>query len=162
MNTFTPGSPTGSRFAALVDIENTLFRHGALLTPADATTVLGELRRTVAGIPTRVAIGPGLMRRHLADLASFGGGISLVEPAPDAADTALIEAGRAFAAASVTDLVIVSGDHAFATLASVARLHVVSHPGNLSRRLRLAATTITPIATRPCTATATSNWKAAQ
>ncbi|QCC77388.1 hypothetical protein [Nocardioides daphniae] len=43
----------------------------------------------------------------------------------------------------MTDLVVVSGDHAFVELAEVARVHVLAQPGKLSRRLRLAATSVT-------------------
>jgi hypothetical protein len=84
-----------------------------------------------------------VVKACIPELASRGWGLTLVPALPDAADLALIEAGRQMAASGVTDLVIVSGDHAFAALAPVARLHVIARRGCLSRQLRLAATTIT-------------------
>lgn len=132
-----------ARFAGLVDIENALIVQDKLLPVPDRGEVFDALDSHLVGIPVRVASGPRVVKACIPELASRGWGRTLVPALPDAADLALIEAGRQMAASGVTDLVIVSGDHAFATLAPVARLHVIARRGSLSRQLRLAATTIT-------------------
>ena len=75
----------------------------------------------------------------------------------DGADRALLAAVNLFQIAKSHDeLVIMSGDHAFANLASLASkhgvpVHVVGQRGNLSRRLQAAATRVThlPMTTDP-------------
>lgn len=136
-------APPRARFAGLVDIENTLIVQDHLLPAAQQGDVFEVLDSSLAGIPVRAAAGARVVKACMPELASRGWGLTLVTARPDAADRALIEAGRQMAASGVIDLVIVSGDHAFAALASVARLHVIARRGCLSRRLRLAATTIT-------------------
>lgn len=132
-----------TRFAGLVDIENALIARDLLIPLPYRREVFEALDYYLAGIPVRVAAGPRVVKACIPELGSRGWGLTLVTARPDAADRALIEAGRQMAASGVTDLVIVSGDHAFATLAPVARLHVIARRGSLSRQLRLAATTIT-------------------
>lgn len=136
-----PGCP--ARVAGLVDIENVLVVRDRMLPALHWGEVFEALDPYLVGIPVRVACGPWVVNACMPELASRGWGRTLVPGEPDAADLALIEAGRQMAACGVTDLVIVSGDHAFATLAPVARLHVIARRGSLSRQLRLAATTIT-------------------
>jgi len=138
-----PDTTVPTRFAGLVDIENALIVQEQLLPAPDRGEVFDALDSHLVAIPVRVASGPQVLKACLTELASRGWGRTLVPPLPDAADLALIEAGRQMAASGVTDLVIVSGDHAFVALAPVARLHVIARRGSLSRQLRLAATTIT-------------------
>lgn len=137
------------RFAGLVDIENALIGRDRLLPPVRRREVFESLDPYLVGIPVRVASGPWAVRACIPELASRGWGLTLVSTRPDAADRALIGAGLQLAASGVTDLVIVSGDHAFASLASVARLHVIARRECLSRQLRLAATTITYLPAPP-------------
>lgn len=132
-----------ARFAGLVDIENALIVRDLLIPLPHRGEVFEALDSYLVGIPVRVASGPRVVKACMPELASRGWGLTLVAARPDAADRALIEAGRRMAASGVTDLVIVSGDHAFAALAPAARLHVIAHRRCLSRQLRLAATTIT-------------------
>ncbi|MBE7326033.1 hypothetical protein IEQ44_15390 [Nocardioides sp. Y6] len=161
MKSSIPAPSRHTRFAALVDIENVLISDGRLLDQSEASDLVQDLRGCLGPIPTRLATGPKVLGRHTAAVTAFGAGLTLVGTSPDAADAALVEAGRDFVAAGVTDLVIVSGDHAFTELASIARLHVVSHSHHLSRRLQLAASTLTLIpARRPATATAAAFRKA--
>ena len=138
-----PDTAAPARFAGLVDIENALIVQDHLLPTVQQGDVFEVLDSCLAGIPVRAASGPRVMKACIPELASRGWGLTLVAARPDAADQALVEAGRQMAASGVTDLVLVSGDHAFAALASVARLHVIARRGSLSRQLRLAATTIT-------------------
>lgn len=147
----------GVRFAALVDIENAAIVHGVLLPAPVRSELLHGLRGTLAGMPVRVATGASVLKASMTDLPR-GWGLTLVPTEPDAADVALIDAGLLFAGCGVTDLVVVSGDHAFVALAAHARLHVITRPGQLSNALRLAATTVTYLpalqALTPASATA--------
>ena len=130
------------RFAALVDIENTAIVQGRLLQAPQCRDLLNTLHRALTGMPVRVATGTHVLKATMSDLPR-GWGLSLVPTQPDAADLALIEAGLQLAGCGVTDLVVVSGDHAFVALAAHSRLHVITRPGQLSNALRLAATTVT-------------------
>jgi hypothetical protein len=142
MYSSTLASPSQHRTAALIDVENLLIHDADVMGHTDAARVLNEVRRLTSGMPTRTATGPLVLRTHTSALAAFGGGLTLVAPVKDGADQVLIEAAHDLAAQGVTDLVIASGDHAFAELASIARLHVISFDSHLSRRLRLAASTV--------------------
>ena len=133
------------RFAGLVDIENMVILRGLLLASPQLRGVFDTLDTHLADMPVRVASGPRVVKACMTELASRGWGLTLVSAGPDAADLALIEAGRHLASCGVTDLVVVSGDHAFAALASVARLHVIAYPEKLSAALRLAAYSITAL-----------------
>jgi hypothetical protein len=130
------------RFAGLVDIEDTLILRDHLLPSPQLRDTFDTLDAHLVDMPVRVASGPRVVKACMTELASRGWGLTLISAEPDAADRALIEAGRHLAACGVTDLVVVSGDHVFATLAGVARLHVIAHPEKLSRALRLAATSV--------------------
>ena len=131
------------RYAAIVDIENEVIDRGHLLPAECRRALFGELDRAVWDMPVRVASGPRVLEACVEELAARAWGVTLVPTEPDAADLALLEAGRHFAHTGATDLVVVSGDHAFASLAAVARLHVVAHRHKLSAALRMAATTVT-------------------
>lgn len=132
-----------SRWAALVDIENIVIMDGCRLSAAPGQFLLEAVEARVLGMPVRAATGENVLRQHLPALASSSWGLTLVRTEPDAADRALLDAADDFAHRGVTDLVVASGDHAFAALASKARLHVIAHRSHLSKRLRLAATTVT-------------------
>jgi hypothetical protein len=136
-------TPRSIRFAALVDLENTVIVSGCLLAAAQRHVLLGSLDTHVAGMQVRVASGRRVMSACTAELAGRGWGRTLVPTEPDAADRALLEAGHHFTSTGVTDIVVVSGDRAFVALADAARLHVFAHRHRLSRALRLAATTVT-------------------
>ena len=142
-----PGRP--ARGAGLVDIENMLVVRDRMLPPLQRGEVFEVLDPYLVGIPVRVACGPWVVKACMPELASRGWGRTVVHGERDAADLALIEAGQSLAACGVTDLVIVSGDHAFAALAPVARLHVIARRGCLSCQLQLAATTITYLPALP-------------
>lgn len=150
MSTNKIGTNLADRFAAIVDIENTVIHRGLRLPCAVGSGLLEVVQDHVLGMQTRVATGEHVLREYMTSLVRLGWGITAVPTEPDAADDALLAAARYFIDRGVTDLVVVSGDHAFVELASRARLHVISHANHLSRQLRLAATTVTylpPIAT---------------
>jgi hypothetical protein len=132
-----------ARFAALVDLENAVIVAGGRIPAEQRRDLFEALDHHLAGMPVRAASGGPVVKACLPELAHRGWGLTLVSPEPDAADHALIEAGLHLTSAGVTDLVVVSGDHAFARLAPAARLHVITHPAQLSTALRLAATTVT-------------------
>lgn len=131
-----------TRTAALVDIENAVIVGGRRLSAAAGSLLLNIIGNYTSGMPVCVATGENVLRAYLPVLAGLPWGLRLVNTEPDAADLALIEAGHDLIGCGVTDLVVISGDHAFAELAPGARLHVVSHAGHLSRQLWLAATTV--------------------
>ncbi len=131
------------RFGAIVDIENTVIRGGHLLPRAIGLPLIEAVRTRAEGIPTRVASGRNVLVEYMPVLAGVGWSFTAVPAVKDAADIALVEAGYDFVDRGVTDLLVVSGDHAFVELAGSARLHVVAHADHLGRRLRLAATTVT-------------------
>jgi hypothetical protein len=133
----------GARIGALIDLDNVLISDGRLLGPIEALPVFAALDAYVDEVPTRMACGRSILRDHMGAVAVRAWGITMVHPTPNAADLALLEAGRELVSAGVTDLVVVSGDHGFASLAGVARLHVISHRHKLSTALQLAATTVT-------------------
>lgn len=133
---------TPTRFAALVDIENTVIVGGTRLPDVQTHELFAVVDSYVAGMPVRAASGKRVLDACTPELAFRGWGLTLVPTEPDAADQALLDAGRHFAQAGVSDLVVVSGDHAFAPLAALVRLHVIAHPRQLSKALRLAATTV--------------------
>ena len=83
-----------------------------------------------------------LAERYMTAYAGRGWRLRFASMAPDAADAELLEAARDYVSHGATDLIVVSGDHAFAELAADARLHVLSYSAQLSHRLRLAATNV--------------------
>lgn len=133
-----------ARFAAVVDIENLLVLDAhAFATRRQAQNIVGQIGDRMAGMPVRVASGRRVATTFMPLLAAQGWGFTLVDTTPDAADEALLSGAREFIAAGVTDLVVASGDHAFAELADGVRLHVISHGDHLSRRLAAVAATVT-------------------
>lgn len=132
-----------TRGYALVDLENQTIWDGRRLPQDAAAAVLAEIDPFVHGMPTRVALAASLLTAYAPLLCARGWGIDTVAVSPDAADLALLTHGRAAIACGVTDLVIVSGDHAFIELAQHARLHVITHRDRLSRALESAATSAT-------------------
>lgn len=131
-----------TRTAALVDIENAVIVGGRRLSAAAWSRLLNTIGSYTSGMPVCVATGESVLRAYLPVLAGLPWGLRLVNTDPDAADLALIESGHALIDSGVTDLVVISGDHAFAELAHGARLHVITHADHLSRQLWLAATTV--------------------
>lgn len=153
---FVNNRRASTRAAALVDIENAVIVDGQRLSAAEASILMNTIENFTSGMPVRLATGENVLRAYLPLLARRRWGLTMVSTQPDAADLALIEAGREFIAGGVTDLIVISGDHAFAELARRARLHVVSHADHLSKQLRLAATTFHYLPT-PCPAPAVLN-----
>jgi hypothetical protein len=129
--------------AAVVDLENIAILGGHLLMERQVAHLLEFIDPLVAEMPVRAASGVNVMTGCLGPLCSRGWGLTLVDSCPEAADIALLDAAWDMLDRRVSDLVVVSGDHAFAELASVARLHVISHPSKLSAVLRRAASTVT-------------------
>ncbi|HET7652560.1 MAG TPA: NYN domain-containing protein [Acidimicrobiales bacterium] len=135
----------------LVDIEN-LAATSRLDRPTAEHTVVAYRRRIAVregdhvvvaadvhnALPAGLAWGPGVRLR-----AGFG---------PDGADTELLDAAADvdWVAAHYSRVVIGSGDHAFAALASALRARgvavvVVARPGGTSRWLRRAACLVLPL-----------------
>lgn len=139
-----------TRTAALIDLENILIEETGAHHGTCAATTMTRLNALTANTPTRTAMGPRLMESHMRDVAASGWGVTLTEATPDAADHALLDIARTWIASGVTDLIIASGDHAFAELASVARLHVVSYSNKLSRVLRMSATSLAVLDRHHC------------
>lgn len=138
------------RAAAVIDLENVLIESNGSHHGDCASATLGSLSTLTAGVPSRTAMGPRLLGSHMRDVSATSWGLTLTTSAPNAADRALLQQAAAWVDAGVTDLIVVSGDHAFAELASQARLHVVSHAAKLSRTLRLAAFSVTLLSTPSC------------
>lgn len=134
------------RWAGVVDLENVVIPSGA--HRGQNQLVLEGLKPHLTDMPVRAATGM-LALRPLVGCLDPGWGLTVVGPEADAADTALLEVAHDFINRGVTDLVVASGDHAFAGLAAIARLHVVSHPQKLSNLLRMAATSVTELRALP-------------
>ena len=164
---FTASLPTRKRRYVLLDIENTT--QGAARSAADVAEVWRVLREQAPGIAPHdhvvVGAGRGFARRYRA--AIQGPNVRWVVGAngPDGADRALLAAIDLYAVARRYDeLVIASGDHAFADVARRARalglsVQVIvteSSDGrsSLSARLAEVATTRTLVrrTARPATA----------
>lgn len=132
----------GRRFAALLDFENLAIAHDRRLPIVETAELLASIAPLLQGMPVRVATGKRLL---LPNMCAFNPawGLRVVGSEPDAADNALIDDAHQFFASGVTDLIVASGDHAFVPLAAFARLHIISHADHLSRKLQMAATTVT-------------------
>jgi hypothetical protein len=133
----------GGRFAAIVDLENVAIMNDGRVSPAEMQVLLRAIGVHVSGMPVRVATGVTVLRPYMDLIGLHRWGLTLVKTEPDAADNALCDAARDFMRCGATDIVVVSGDHAFVPLAAHARLHVTCHAGHLSKALRFAATTVT-------------------
>ena len=142
-NVMTASPPIAVRQAGLVDLENLTMSDDGRRPLLTAAATLEAVAGVTGGMPVRAAMTKSFLRDYLTPLAITGWGIETVKPGPDAADAVLLERGREFVAAGYTDLIIVSGDHAFAELGDLACLHVVSLRGRLSFRLRRRAQSVT-------------------
>lgn len=138
-----PARRAPGRSAAVVDLENIAIVGGARLPPAQMRRLLTFVEARIEGMPVRVASGRNVLRPFMNLLEGTRWGLTLVKTEPDAADHALTSAAHDFIGCGITDIVVVSGDHHFVSLATEARLHVISHASHLSTALRLAATTVT-------------------
>lgn len=131
------------RFAAILDLENVAIMDDGRVSQAEMQVLLSAIGAHVSGVPVRVATGVNVLRAYMDLIGLQRWGLTLVKTEPDAADNALCDAARDFIRSGFTDIVVVSGDHAFVPLAAHARLHVICHADHLSKALRFAATTVT-------------------
>ena len=134
-----------NRPAALIDFENIVFgarSHNSHYDPAIAAHRIAQVRQVTDAMMTTVAIQAALVPHYLDILNTAPWRVLTVDSGPDAADEALLAAAQDYLAHGVTDLVIASGDHRFADLATRTRLHVVSLRGATSSALMLAATDV--------------------
>ena len=129
------------RFAAIVDGDN--LTHGGQLELPQVRSVLSSVAVLLEDCPVAFAMQSRQAARYLSAYADLRWLRRFASMAPDAADEVLLEDAQFFLERGVTDLWVASGDHAFAELAEGVRLHVVCHRSSLSKRLRLAATTVT-------------------
>lgn len=128
------------RTACIVDGDN--ITGGGQLAVTEVAGVLQRLSELTSGFPVTFAMQRRLAPRYMPAYVGLGWGIKFASMAPDAADLELLEAAEDYLTHEVTDLVVVSGDHAFVNLAAQARLHVVAYRRSLSSRLRLAASSV--------------------
>lgn len=129
------------RTACIIDGDN-LTMGGALPVP-EVAGVMRRLSRLTDGMPVTFAMQRKLAANYMTAYAGLGWGLHFASMEPDAADIELLDAAADYVRHDVTDLVVASGDHAFADIARRARLHVCSYRSSLSRRLQMAATTVT-------------------
>jgi hypothetical protein len=126
------------RFAGVIDGDN--LTGGGRLAVATMSGVLRRIAAVTDGCPVTYAMQSTLAVRYMTAYSQLGWGVRFASMAPDAADQMLLEAAEEYVGHDVTDLVVASGDHAFAELAGHVRLHVFSFRGLLSHQLELAAT----------------------
>jgi hypothetical protein len=131
----------GYRVAAIVDGDNVT--RGGRLGLADVSHVMAHLAHLTERWPVTCALQSRVAVDYMSAYVRLGWRIRFAPMGPDAADLVLLEDAEDYLTHAVTDLVVVSGDHAFAALAPRARLHVLSYRSSLSRELELAATTVT-------------------
>lgn len=131
------------RTACIVDGDN-VTRGGQLRVP-EVAFVMDYLAHLTERWPVTVALQKRLAIDYMTAYAALGWGVKFASMEPDAADKLLLEVAEDYVAHHVTDLIVVSGDHTFAALASRARLHVLAYRKCLSRELELAATDVTYI-----------------
>lgn len=129
-----------ARTACIIDGDNVA--GGGQVPVPDVAHVLERLSALNAGWSVTFAMQRRLAERYMTAYADRGWAIRFASMAPDAADGELLYAAADYLDHHVTDLVVVSGDHAFAELAGQARLHVCAYRSSLSKRLRLAATSV--------------------
>ncbi len=132
---------TNNRVAAIVDGDN-MTRGGQICVP-QVGRVLGRIAMVSHGAPVTFAMQRRQAITYMTAYTGFGWGIHVASMAPDAADADLMDAAADHIAHGASDLIVASGDHAFTELAGQAQLHVLAYRHHLSRRLRLAATTVT-------------------
>ncbi|WP_151083400.1 hypothetical protein [Nocardioides cynanchi] len=126
---------------AVIDGDN--LTKGGELHVSEVCRVLSRIADTVTACPVTFAMQRRLAVRYMTAYSDLGWGVRFASMAADAADVLLHEAAEEYVAHSITDLVVASGDHMFSDLAGSARLHVISYQRSLSRRLELAASTVT-------------------
>ncbi|UAL29901.1 hypothetical protein K8W59_19625 [Nocardioides rotundus] len=126
----------------LADAENCTVFAGRRLPAAAAAAVFDELEGYFSGLPTCAALAGSLLAPYVPLLACRGWALEVVPPGPDASDLALLARADFFIRRGYTDAVVASGDGIFAALADRVRVHVVSHPDRLSRKLAQAATSV--------------------
>lgn len=131
------------RFAAILDLENVAIARDGRVSQNEMQLLLSAIEAQVSCMPVRVATGVNVLRAYSGLIGLQQWGLTLVRTEPDAADKALCDAAHDFISCGITDIIVVSGDHAFVPLAAHARLHVISHADHLSKALHLAATTVT-------------------
>jgi hypothetical protein len=130
-----------ARTACIIDGDNVAI--GGQVPVPDVARVLGQLSALTMGRSVTFAMQQRLAVQYMTAYADLGWAIRFASMAPDAADVELLDAAADYLAHDVTDLLVVSGDHAFADLAGHARLHVCAYRSSLSKRLQLAATSVT-------------------
>ena len=155
----TPRNGSTSRRYVLVDVEN--ITHGAVVDGAQLRRIWAKLEKELGGLTPNdhVVIGAsrGVAVRYRKELAHVNAKWVIGANAPDAADAALLRAiDMRRVPGEFDELVIVSGDHAFAGLARLAsdrglEVHavVVERVGfrsPLSGELRRAAARVSRIA----------------
>jgi hypothetical protein len=129
------------RTACIIDGDN--IARGGELPLGSVTRVLARVSALSRGCSVTFAMQRRLAANYMTAYSGLGWGIRFASMAPDAADRELLEAAADYVTHDVKRLLVVSGDHAFAELAGVVPLHVCSYRDSLSRRLRLAATSVT-------------------
>jgi hypothetical protein len=134
-------SRSNRRFACLVDGDNVT--RGGRLGLADVSHVLAYVAHLTERWPVTCALQERVAREYMSAYARLGWRIEFAPMGPDAADLVLLDAATCHVAHDVTDLVVVSGDHAFAELADRVRLHVLSYRTCLSRELSAVASSVT-------------------
>lgn len=159
---FTGSLPSRKRRYFLVDIENPT--RGAKATAEQVAELWAILKQQAPGIAPHdhVVVGASCSVSHKYRAAIHGVNVRWVvgANAPDGADRALLAAIDLHQVAQDYDeLVIISGDHAFADLARQAKRHglsvhivTVEHPGQrtmLSRALAAAADTRSVVRLQP-------------
>lgn len=160
----TPLAPRKRRYV-LFDVENPT--HGAKATCTELGELWSTLTQQAPGITRHDHVVVGAARHvvHKYRAAIHGANVKWVvgADAPDGADHALLAAiDLRRVARDFDELVIISGDHAFANLARRAKalgltVHVVTaeqeHRSTLSRELAAAADTHALVRLAPCTPT---------
>ena len=161
---FKAGLPAKKRRYILFDVENLTL--GAKATPDELADFWNELKQQAPGISAQdhIVVGAGRYVSRMYRAAIHGENIRWVvgADAPDGADRALLAAiDLHHVARNFDELLIMSGDHAFAPLARRAkkfglRVHVVTteHPEQrsmLSRELSATADTHTVVQLEPQT-----------
>lgn len=129
------------RYACLVDGDN--LTRGGRLGLADVSHVMAYVAHLTERWPVTCSLQERVARDYMPAYARLGWRIEFAPMGPDAADRVLLDVADEHLVHDVTDLIVVSGDHAFAALASRARLHVLAYRGCLSRELAEAASSVT-------------------
>jgi threonine dehydrogenase-like Zn-dependent dehydrogenase len=137
--------PQAARRIYLIYIENVA--HGACVTAEIATSAMEAVLAAAPPKPGDLVVIGTCHLGLLSVAIAYPSARRLLGSGPDGADLALVEEMTQHMVDRFDELVLVSGDHIFAD--GVAWLAarglpttVVSHPGSLSRELRMAATNI--------------------